>query len=160
MHEPAHAGVAARGSDGLRQLDVEAREIRAVVVWTAVIAPPAPALQHADEVIHGLLAGAQPLEHPGRHDVGLYHVDCGQQDEMLARSRRREGTLTSSPAEASEATRCRPMKPNPHDEYLARLHGAASAGFFLEHRGSQAPGGWITPSRVLSGTGFLSSTAA
>ena len=36
----------------LRQLDVRAREIRAVVVGPALVGPAAPAVQHADQVDH------------------------------------------------------------------------------------------------------------
>ena len=46
----------------LRQLDVDAREIRTVVVRAALVGPAAPAVQDADQVDHRLLAGAEALE--------------------------------------------------------------------------------------------------
>ena len=83
MQQPAHAVRAAGGDDGLRQLDMHAREIRAVVVRPALVAPAAAPVEDADQVVDRVLAGAQPLEHAGRHDVGLDHVDRRQQDEVL-----------------------------------------------------------------------------
>ena len=67
----------------LRQLDVDAGEVRAVIVRPALVGPAAPAVQDADQVDHGVAAGGQALQDPHGEDVGLHHVDGGQEDEVL-----------------------------------------------------------------------------
>src|SRR5205823_8013902 len=62
VHQALHARGSTCGEDRLRQLDVHAREIRAVVVRSALIAPAAPPMQDAGEVEHRLLAARKALE--------------------------------------------------------------------------------------------------
>src|SRR5690349_6599592 len=89
---------AAGADDGLRQLDVRAREIRPVVVGPALVRSAGPAVQHADQVDHRLLVAHQPLEHARRADVGLHDVDGGQQDQVLGAlaAPRRHGHLEAA----------------------------------------------------------------
>ena len=61
------------------------REEEVLPVAVAAVARPAgrAAVQHADEVDDGVAAAHQAVEDARRIDVGLDHIDGGQQDQVL-----------------------------------------------------------------------------
>src|SRR5688572_28599581 len=63
----------------------------------------------------------------------------GRRIRCLARSRRREGTVTRMPAAASEATRWRPMKPDPPTTSTELTFIGFLPRLFLEDRRFRCP---------------------
>jgi hypothetical protein len=68
----------------LRQLDVHAREIRAVVVRAALVRAAAAAVQDADQVHHRVAPVRKARELRRLVHVGFQHLHGGKQDQRLA----------------------------------------------------------------------------
>ena len=129
-----------------------AREIRAVVVRAALVAPPAPAVQHADQVDRPRRSPRRAARaRPAALTSASHHLDRGQQDAGAWRARGGASAPSRcAPRAASAATRWRPTKPEPPTTSTS-CH-AASRAVSSRLRGFArrlAPG--IMPRRCLSG---------
>ncbi len=71
VQQALHARDAAGVDHRLRELDVHPREIGTVVVRAALVAPPAPAVQHAGKIDDRVAARGELLQHARLIDVGL-----------------------------------------------------------------------------------------
>ena len=90
----------------LRQLDVGLAEFLAEGLAFGRLA----AVEDAHEVDHRVLASREALEHAGRVDVGLDHIDRRQQDQVL-------GTLAAAGRHrGADALRGKEVEEVPPDE--------------------------------------------